>query len=128
MTIKFISDSLGSKDREEIKNIITSLNQNPLVNQRANLLRNMTLAAIDTFREVKTYHPQIKEVNINVEENFPVKPKLPERFNLDKLRVPQKIDIPLDLYLEAPEKIIVPRELIKEAPPKELFVNAPEHS
>ena len=128
MTIKFISDSLESKDREDIKNIITSLNQNPIVNQRASLLRNLTLAAIDTFREVKTYHPQIKEVNIDVEENFPIKPRLPETFNLNKLKIPQKIDIPLDLYLEAPEKIIVPRELIKEAPPKELFVNAPERS
>lgn len=111
MSIKFITDTIRIKDREELENIVKSLKEHPVkTNPKAYLLRKLTLAAINTFRTEKHYTPEIYDINISTEK-IPIKQMLS---NL--IPAPAKIDVPLDLFLKAPEKINVPEELLEEAP------------
>ena len=123
MNTKFILDkNLRDEDLYEIKNILDSIKVNPpLFNQRANFLKTFTLAAINTFR--KDYHPQIKDIKIDVHELKPIPFPAPEKIKLsiDLFDAPNKIDMPLDLFLNAPDKLDIPRELLMNAPRKNLF-------
>lgn len=137
MSIKFILDNVKSNDLMEIQNIIKSLREKPIKNnQNAEFLKRFTLSMIDTFRkDKKQYRPEIKDIKIEVPEKFVLQPKIPEKLklDLDLLNIPKKVDIPLELFLNAPRKVNVKiieeapsRELFQEAPSKELIKNAPE--
>ncbi len=111
MSIKFLTDDIRIKDREELQNIVKNLKEHPVkADPRAYLLRRFTLAAIDTFRTEKHYTPEIHDINISTQK-IPIK-QMPNNL----IPAPDKIDVPLDLFLNAPEKIDVPEELLEEAP------------
>ena len=121
MSIKFILDnSIRTKEQEELKRIIDNLKKKPIIiNRKTEFLKKLTLAAINTFKEKQEYyHPEIKEIKIEVPEKISLQPRIPEKLNLplNLVEIPKKIKIPLQLYLEAPEKYNIPRELLESAP------------
>jgi len=126
MSLKFILDNTAlSKNRNELQNILESLKQKPVPRDfKADFLRRFIIASINTFREKtpeiyhqsqESYHPEIKEIKIHPPEKISV-----------KIKIPEKLRLPLHQFLNTPRKINIPRELMEEAPDKELVETAPE--